>query len=127
MASCSPAGSATGRAPTVSPRFPSFLWTSRPARNCGPCWAMSALLIHLYSPPDGRTLIAADSDRHTIRFWDPANGKEQRRIKVEQNDRWRTLVLSRDGKILAGAGARFRPATRDYEAAVWLWDADSGK
>jgi RNA polymerase sigma factor (sigma-70 family) len=109
------------------PTFPIVLVDAQTGKELRTLLGHERAAHSLVFTPDGRTLIAHDSDRHTIRFWDPATGKEQRRLQVQQNDRLRTLALSRDGKVLAGAGSRFLPATRAYEAAVWLWDAVSGK
>jgi RNA polymerase sigma factor (sigma-70 family) len=66
--------------------------------------------------PDGKFLVSAGWSRF-ISFWDPATGKEIRRIEAPAHG-VNAIALSRDGKLLAGAG---------MDGAVILWDAATGK
>jgi WD40 repeat protein len=65
---------------------------------------------------DGKTLISASGDR-LIRLWDPATGKERRRLKGH-TAAVRSLALAPDGKRLASGSA-------DY--TVRFWDLAAGK
>jgi RNA polymerase sigma factor (sigma-70 family) len=66
--------------------------------------------------PDGKFLASGGWDR-VIPFWDPATGKEVRRIEAPEQG-VDAIAFSRDGKLLAGAGRN---------GAVILWDAATGK
>jgi RNA polymerase sigma factor (sigma-70 family) len=66
--------------------------------------------------PDGKFLASGGGDR-VISFWDPATGKEIRRIEVPEQSVG-AIAFSRDGKLLAGAG---------MNGAVILWDAATSK
>jgi RNA polymerase sigma factor (sigma-70 family) len=66
--------------------------------------------------PDGEALVSAGWGR-VISFWDPATGKERRRIEAPAKG-VDAIAFSRDGKLLAGAG---------MDGAVILWDAATGK
>src|ERR1700692_276653 len=60
--------------------------------------------------PDGKTLFTASAD-HLIRVWDPATGKEVRRLEGHK-DAVRSLALAPDGKTLASGSA-------DRTVRVW--------
>jgi RNA polymerase sigma factor (sigma-70 family) len=66
--------------------------------------------------PDGKSLASGGWDR-VISFWDPATGKEVRRVEAPEHG-VDAIAFSRDGKRLAGAG---------MNGAVLLWDAATGK
>jgi RNA polymerase sigma factor (sigma-70 family) len=66
--------------------------------------------------PDGKYLASGGWDR-VISFWDPATGKEIRRIVAPEHG-VDAITFSRDGKLLAGAG---------MDGDVILWDAATGK
>lgn len=89
---------------------------------------------HVAFSPDGKTLAAAEtsyapgarSRRAVVRVWDPAMGKELRRLPVrEAPDELRTveaLSFSPDGQMLAASG-RAEPKA----GMVLLWDAETGR
>jgi WD40 repeat protein len=80
-------------------------------RHRHPQWAQCLAFI-----PDGKTLVSGGWD-HTIRFWDPASGKEVRRLEVDT----RTVMgvaVSPDGKTLASAGG---------DGILRVWDLATGK
>jgi WD40 repeat protein len=66
--------------------------------------------------PDGKALLTASGDKH-IRVWDPATGKELRRLTGHKGPVL-SLSLARDGKTLASGG---------QDETVRLWDVPSGK
>jgi WD40 repeat protein len=66
--------------------------------------------------PDGKTLISASGDR-LIRLWDPATGKERRRLEGH-TAAVLSLVLAPDGKRLASGSA---------DGTVRFWDLAAGK
>jgi RNA polymerase sigma factor (sigma-70 family) len=84
----------------------------------------------LFFTPDGRTLLTTDHRDGTVRVWDFATGKEQRKFRVSCMDEAgidyyvKKAILSPDGKSLAVS----------YEAAhgvimpsvVRLWDVATG-
>ncbi len=63
--------------------------------------------------PDGKTLATSARD-NTLRFWDPATGKELRRVKHD-GGAWK-LTFSPDGALLATGGWDVR-----------LWETATGK
>jgi WD40 repeat protein len=65
---------------------------------------------------DGKTLISASGDR-LIRLWDPASGKERRRLEGH-TAAVLSLALAPDGKRLASGGA---------DRTVRLWNLTTGK
>jgi WD40 repeat protein len=65
---------------------------------------------------DGKTLIAASGDG-LIRLWDPATGKELRRLQGHTGAVL-SLALAPDGKRLASGGA---------DSTVRFWDLAAGK
>src|SRR5262249_26571930 len=67
--------------------------------------------------PDGKCLICCYSGK-SVRFWDPATGKELRRIVAPDDDVW-AYALSPDGKTLVTGGL--------HSAVLRLWDASTGK
>jgi WD40 repeat protein len=66
--------------------------------------------------PDGKALLTASGDG-VIRVWDPATGKELRRLG-EHKGGVLALALTRDGRTLASGGA---------DRAARLWDVRAGK
>jgi RNA polymerase sigma factor (sigma-70 family) len=66
--------------------------------------------------PDGKFLASGGWGR-VISFWDPATGKEIRRIETPEKG-VDAIAFSRDGKLLAGTG---------LNGPVILWDAATGK
>jgi WD40 repeat protein len=66
--------------------------------------------------PDGKTLISASGDR-LIRLWEPATGKELRRLEGH-TAAVLSLALAPDGKRLASGGA---------DGTVRFWDLAAGK
>lgn len=66
--------------------------------------------------PDGRKIVSASRDDHTLRLWDPGTGRELRRSTGA--GRIRAAAFSPDGKTLAGQGE---------DGALWLWDGATGK
>lgn len=67
--------------------------------------------------PDGKTLISAGADG-TIRYWEPATGKETRRVHVQTADSHaHPQLFTADGKTVAGM------ASED----ICVWDTDTGK
>jgi RNA polymerase sigma factor (sigma-70 family) len=66
--------------------------------------------------PDGKILASAGSDK-TVRLWDPATGKEIRRINAHSAE-VRAVAFSPDGKRLVTAG---------QDKKVNLWDVATGK
>ncbi len=66
--------------------------------------------------PDDKWIATADDQ--VVRLWDFRTGTEIRRCQGEQNA-WRRLVFSPDGKILAAANAR--------HATIQLWETATGK
>lgn len=73
--------------------------------------------------PDGKVLISGSGD-DSIRFWNPADHKEIRKIQLDQFGS-RTLALSPDGKLLAAGGQEFFAGK--VESQVRLFDTTSGK
>ncbi len=69
--------------------------------------------------PDGKTLLSLGLD-HTIRVWDIATGKEQRRIANVSGYR---AALSRDGKIIAAVVGDIG----NGKAEVVLWETNTAK
>lgn len=66
--------------------------------------------------PDGKTLAAAD--KHTIRLWDAATGKELRRFgRPRPYGSW-SLAFSSDGKLLAA---------EDSNGVICFWDPATGQ
>ena len=65
---------------------------------------------------DGKTLISASADR-LIRLWDPATGKERRRLEGH-TDAVLSLALAPDGKRLASGSA---------DLTVRFWNLATGK
>ena len=80
-----------------------------PLRHGGP---VSALLF----TPDGKTLISGSGDR-LIRLWDPATGKERRRLQGHTGAVL-SLALAPDGKRLASGSA---------DCTVRIWNLAIGK
>jgi WD40 repeat protein len=66
--------------------------------------------------PDGKTLASGGEDR-SIRIWEPATGREVRRINPAQERGVSSVAFSPDGKRLAASG---------WGAAVRLWDPATG-
>jgi WD40 repeat protein len=66
--------------------------------------------------PDGKALISAGSDK-LIRLWDPALGREQRRISGHEAAVL-SLSLTADGRTLASGSS---------DQTARLWDLASGK
>jgi WD40 repeat protein len=64
--------------------------------------------------PDGKTLVSASGDR-LVRLWDPATGKERRRLEGH-TDAVLSLALTPDGKRLASGSA---------DRTVRFWDLDT--
>ncbi|HZV03889.1 MAG TPA: WD40 repeat domain-containing protein [Gemmataceae bacterium] len=63
-----------------------------------------------------RGLIATASDDHTVRVWDAATGKQQRKL---QHGHWvRAAAVSPDGRRLVSSS---------LDDSVRLWDLDTGK
>jgi WD40 repeat protein len=67
--------------------------------------------------PDGKTLASGSQDGSTW-LWDPASGKERRRLGREKGDAVHCVLFSPDGKMLAAGSVG--PAVR-------LWDVAAGK
>jgi WD40 repeat protein len=74
-------------------------------------------IICLVFSPDGKTLASASPD-DDIRLWDVANGKIRLRI-CHKKGPVLAVAFSRDGKLLASAGAP--------DGSINIWDASSGK
>jgi WD40 repeat protein len=66
--------------------------------------------------PDGKLLASGGLDR-VIRFWDPATGKELRRLEGH-TESVKGIAFSPDGRTLASGG---------YDRVVRLWDVASGR
>jgi WD40 repeat protein len=93
---------------------PASVWTPAPKGTIQ--LYHGALVSSLVFLPDGRTLISASSDR-LIRLWDPATGKERRRLGGHTNAVL-SLALAPDGKRLASGSA---------DCTVRFWDLAAGK
>jgi RNA polymerase sigma factor (sigma-70 family) len=74
--------------------------------------------------PDGKTLAAWHDtpDKHLIRLWDAATGRELGQYAGHQASGW-ALAFSPDGKLIASGGGDVQ--RRDN--VVHLWEAASGK
>jgi RNA polymerase sigma factor (sigma-70 family) len=68
--------------------------------------------------PDGKSLVACDAGK-LIRVWDPATGKEQRRIEPPGGDGIFAFALAPDGKTLATAGLQ--------SPVIRLWGVATGQ
>src|SRR5262249_19257250 len=66
-----------------------------------------------FSPDD--KIVASTSDDGTVRFWEPATGKELRRFDMKGNYAL-SLAYSPDGRRLALAGTE-----------IWVYDMATGK
>jgi WD40 repeat protein len=67
--------------------------------------------------PDGKELISAGSDG-TIRYWEPATGKEKRRVRVRAADSFaHPQVFATDGKVVAGLTSQ----------DICVWETATGK
>ena len=73
---------------------------------------------------DGKVLVSASG--HSVRFWDPATGKQLRLLKGHRDGVSR-VCFSPDGKVLATAGgAVLKGEDEDNDTAIRLRDAVSG-
>ncbi len=94
---------------------PAAVWTPLPKGTIAlPHGGVVASLLFL---PDGKTLISAGGDG-SIRLWDPATGKERRRLEAPFGAAVISLALSPDGKRLASGGD---------DGTVRLWDLADGQ
>jgi WD40 repeat protein len=76
--------------------------------------------VYLSFGPDSRTLLAWDRHLERVLFWDVRERRFLRGVTARaqaQGERYRSLRLSPDGKVLAGDG----------EAVARLWDAHTGQ
>jgi WD40 repeat protein len=93
---------------------PAAVWT--PPANGAIQLRHGAFVSSLAFTRDGKTLISASGDR-LIRLWDPATGKERRRL-VGHTDAVLSLALAPGGKRLASGSA---------DGTVRFWDLAAGK
>jgi RNA polymerase sigma factor (sigma-70 family) len=84
------------------------------------CCGHSSSVRSLAFAPDGKTLISGSHDK-TVRFWDPADGKELRRFT--EADMVMAVALSPDGKTLATTSFH----SPDAKWTVRLRDAATGQ
>jgi RNA polymerase sigma factor (sigma-70 family) len=74
--------------------------------------------------PDGRTLASGDGE--TVRLWDPATGREVRRVDSRDYRDLNGLVFSPDDKAVAAVAQLSAPGAAG-EKHVVLWDPVTGK
>jgi WD40 repeat protein len=65
--------------------------------------------------PDGAQIASASSDK-TVRFWNPADGKQRLSINAHDSSVY-CLAFTSDGKLLASGG---------FDRAVKLWNVENG-
>ena len=91
------------------------LWNPQSGKRVGRLVGHRRPVLGIAFSPDGRTVATAAGDG-TIRFWDPATGKQEREIDGQG---WvESAVFSPDGKLLASANT---------DGIAKLWDAATGQ
>jgi WD40 repeat protein len=74
----------------------------------------SGMISQVVAP--SKRVIATASDDHTVRIWDAATGKQQRKL---QHGHWvRAIAVSPDGRLLVSSS---------LDDSVRLWDLETGK
>ena len=81
------------------------------------CFRHGSMATSVSFSADGKLLASSHQD-HVVRLWDPATGKEIRRL-VGHDTVVRAVALSADGKRAASAGYR--------DQSVRIWDTGTGK
>lgn len=104
------------------PGNPIHLWDAKTGEAKPPLRGHDHWIIALDFSPDGKTLASSSWDG-TVRLWDPASGKQVRKLRL--TDPFRSLpvmtnhlAFSPDGKLLAAG---------NYAKSVKLWDVKTGE
>jgi RNA polymerase sigma factor (sigma-70 family) len=110
--------------------WPFELWDTAAGQRLRSGGGDSSYFACLEFSADGKALITGGSrfqlippePDYLIRFWDPASGKELRRLHLGPSNP-RQIALSPDGKLLAVIGQ----GDRGTENRVRIWDVAAGK
>lgn len=100
--------------------FGAHLWetaTGREVRRIGPRFNTSLRALALSA--DGKTVALVEHHQGMIQLWDVSSGKFFRQFRngPDNNDRFCSVIFSRDGKVLASFAGK----------TIRLWEAATGK